>query len=55
MKILVLSCDKNDDTFEAFHHCMEKYYPEHPEIIYATETIINPYYKTITKKYPLNL
>ena len=55
MKILVLSCDKNDDTFEAFHHCMEKYYPEHPEVIYATETIINPYYKTITKKYPLNL
>ena len=55
MKILVLSCDKNDDTFEAFHHCMEKYYPTHPEIIYATETIQNPYYKTISINYPLNL
>ncbi len=54
MKIVVFSCDKNEDTFEAFHHCMEKYYPGHPEVIYATESIINPYYKTITKNYPLN-
>lgn len=54
MKILVLSCDKNDDTFEAFHHCMEKYYPNHPEVIYATETIKNPYYKTICKNYSLD-
>ena len=53
MKILVLSCDKNEDTFEAFHHCMEKYYPNHPEVIYKTETINNPYYKTICKNYPL--
>ncbi len=55
MKILVLSCDKKQDTFEAFHHCMEKYYPNHPEIIYATETIKNPYYKTISKNYPLEI
>ena len=54
MKILVLSCDKDEDVFEAFHHCMEKYWEEHPEIIYATETIKNPYYKTISKNYPLN-
>ena len=53
MKILVLSCDKNEDTFELFHHCIEKYYPEHPEIIYAMETKDNPYYKTIKKDYPL--
>lgn len=53
MKILVLSCDKNEDIFEAFHHCIEKYYPKHPEIIYATESIKNPYYKTICKNYPL--
>lgn len=55
MVILVLSCDKNDDLFEPFHHCMEKYYPEHPEIIYATETIKNPYYRTISIDYPLEL
>ena len=53
MKILVLSCDKNEDTFEPFRHCIEKYYKNHPEIIYATETIQNPYYKTICKNYPL--
>lgn len=53
MKILVLSCDKNEDTFEPFYHCMEKYYPEHPEVIYATETIKNPYYKTICHNIPL--
>lgn len=53
MKILVLSCDKNEDTFEAFHHCMEKYWENHPDVIYATETIKNPYYRTICKNYPL--
>lgn len=55
MVILVCSCDKNDDLFEPFHHCIEKYYPEHPEIIYATETIKNPYYRTICIDYPLEL
>lgn len=54
MKILVLSCDKNGDTFEAFHHCMEKYWKGHPEIIYKTETILNPYYKTLCANYPLS-
>ena len=53
MKILVLSCDKNEDIFDAFHHCIEKYYPTHPEIIYAMETKQNPYYRTICKNYPL--
>lgn len=53
MKILVLSCDKNEDLFYPFHHCIEKYYPNHPKIIYATERIQNPYYKTICKDYPL--
>lgn len=53
MKILVLSCDKNEDIFYAFKHCIEKYYKNHPEIIYATETVQNPYYKTICKNYPL--
>lgn len=55
MKILVLSCDNNQDTFDAFYHCMEKYYPNHPEVIYTTETIENPHYKTICKNYPLNI
>lgn len=53
MVILVASCDKNGDTFEAFHHCIEKYWKSHPEVIYATETLINPYYKTINYNIPL--
>jgi hypothetical protein len=53
MKIAVLSCDKNDEVFEAFHHCMEKYWPNHPEVIYFTETITNPYYKTIAIERPI--
>ena len=55
MKILVLSCDKNEDLFKPFYLCMEKYWKNHPEIIYATETIKNPYYKTISIDYPLDL
>lgn len=53
MKILVLSCDKDEDTFEPFHHCIEKYWKNHPEVIYSTETIKNPYYRTISKNYEL--
>lgn len=52
MKIIILSCDKNVDTFEPFHHCMEKYWKDHPEVIYTTESVENPYYKTICKNYP---
>lgn len=53
MVIVVCSCDKDKDLFYPFYHCMEKYYPNHPKIIYATETIKNPYYETINKNYPL--
>ena len=55
MKVLVLSSDKNEDTFEPFHHCIEKYWKDHPEIIYSMETKQNPYYKTICKNYPIEL
>lgn len=54
VKIIVMSCDKNKDLFEPFFHCMEKYWVAHPEIIYSTETAINPYYKTIPLNYNLN-
>lgn len=54
MKILVLSCDNYVDTFVPFHHCLEKYWPDHPEVIYKTETIDNPYYKTMRANYPLH-
>ena len=53
MKILVVSCDRNEDLWGPFHHCIEKYWPEHPEVIYSTETATNPFYKTICKNFPL--
>lgn len=33
---------------------MEKYWPTHPEIIYSTETVVNPFYQTVCKNYPIN-
>ena len=55
MIMLVLSSDAYEETFEPFHILVEKYYPNHPEIIYVTDTIKNPYYKTICKNYPLEM
>lgn len=53
-KILVMGCDKySKHTSELFHHCMTKYWPDHPEIIYCNETIQNPYYKTILINLPV--
>lgn len=54
-KILVMSCDKYlPYTSELFHHCMEKYWNNHPEVYYCLETLDNPYYKTIHSNYPVN-
>ena len=47
MTIIVLSCSKNEETFAPFRHCMEKYYPNHPRVVYFTDGIMNPYYETI--------
>ena len=52
-KILVMSCDKNQDLWLPFHLCIEKYWERHPEIIYSTESVVNPYYKTICRNYPI--
>lgn len=54
MIITVLSCSKNEELFKPFYHCMEKYYPNHPEVIYYTDGILNPYYKTIPIEHDLN-
>ena len=47
MKIIVLSCSKNKELFYPFWWCMQRYYPEHPEVIYFTDGAKNPFYKTI--------
>ena len=54
MKIIVLSCSKNEETFFLFWHCMEKYYPNHPQIIYFTDGIKNTFYKTIAVEMTLD-
>ena len=54
MKIIVLSCSQNWVLWEPFHHCLEKYWPNHPEVIYYTDGDINPYYRTIPVDHDLN-
>ena len=36
-KILVMSCDKYLYT-TLFHHCIEKYWSNHPDVFYCLET-----------------
>lgn len=50
MKIIVLSCSKNKELFYPFWWCMQRYYPEHPEVIYFTDGVINTFYRTIAVK-----
>lgn len=52
-KILVMSCDKNQDLFKPYNYFMEKYWKDHPEIYYSTESVDNPYYKTIHSDLPI--
>lgn len=53
--ILVMSCDRYSKyTFDLFHHCIEKYWANHPKVYYCTESVINPYYETFTFDYPVS-
>ena len=53
MKILIASCDANKDLFGPYHLCLEKYWPDHPKVVYSTETEVNPFYTTVCKDYPI--
>ena len=56
LSILVMSCDKYAKyTFDMFHHCIEKYWKNHPQVYYCTETIPNPYYETINVDYNVSM
>lgn len=55
MTVVVASCDKDEDLFYPYYKCMEKYWPNHHEIVYLTESVVNPYYKTICKDYPVEV
>ena len=54
MTITVLSCSLNGDLFYPFRHCIEKYWPNHPEVVYYTDGIVNPFYKTIAIEHDLS-
>ena len=54
-EILVMSCDRYGKyTNDLFHHCLEKYWVNHPKVYYCTETIPNPYYETILSNYSVD-
>ena len=55
-KILVMSCDRYSRyTFDMFHHCIEKYWANHPKVYYCTESVDNPYYETIHSDYNVSV
>ena len=54
-KILVMSCDRYAKYIsDLFHHCIEKYWSNHPQVYYCLETSDNPYYKTINSNYSVD-
>ena len=54
-KILVMSCDKYlPYTSDLFQHCIEKYWKNHPQVYYCTESVDNKYYQTIHSNYPVS-
>ena len=52
--IVMFSCDKNDDLWPIFNHCLNKYWKDHPTIYMFTETKKCNLFKTINFDYPLD-
>ena len=52
--VVVLSCDKNEELWPIFKHCLDKYWPSHPNTYLLTETIESPDIKTINIDYPIS-
>ncbi|MBQ3307201.1 MAG: hypothetical protein IJG68_03295 [Bacilli bacterium] len=52
--IVVFSCDKNEEVWPVFKHCIDKYWKNHPKIYLLTETKKCKDIKTICKDYELN-
>ncbi len=51
--IVIFSCDKNDDLWPVFNHCLNKYWKDHPITYLLTETKKCKFFKTINFDYPL--
>ena len=52
--IVIFSCDKNDDLWPIFNHCLNKYWSDHPKTYLFTETKQCKYFNTINFDYPLD-
>lgn len=51
--IVIFSCDKNDDLWPVFNHCLNKYWKDHPITYMFTETKKCDLFKTINFDIPL--
>lgn len=54
LAIAIYSCDKNEEVWPVFYHCLNKYWNNHPNIYLLTETIKCPYMNTISLDYDLD-
>ena len=52
--IVVFSCDKNEEVWPVFKHCLDKYWKHHPNTYLLTETKRSKDINTICKNYELN-
>ena len=52
--IVVFSCDKNDEVWPVFKHCLDKYWDNHPNTYLLTETIKYNEIKTICRNYEID-
>ena len=50
----MFSCDKNEELWPVFNHCLEIYWPNHPNSYLLTETKKYKDIKTITKNYDID-
>ena len=53
LAVVVYSCDKNEELWSIFNHCINKYWKDHPTVYLLTETINCPFFKTISLNYDL--
>lgn len=54
LAIVVFSCDKNEECWPLFIHCLDKYWSNHPKVYLLTETKKDDNFISITKNYKLD-
>lgn len=54
LEIAIFSCDKNEELWPVFYHCLEKYWPNHPKAYLLTESIKFKDIETICYNYDLD-